>query len=100
MLLFKKCFFEAIRNGRKTTTLRYWSSRRVRPGSVHTVPRLGRLAIESVEPVELADLSDADARTDGFDSAGELRDALAEMYTPEQRAGRTLYCVRFRFIPS
>ena len=43
MLFFKKRFFEAIESGTKTTTLRCWSHRRVKPGSVHTVPWLGRL---------------------------------------------------------
>lgn len=100
MLLFKKCFYEAIRSGRKTTTLRYWKSPRVRPGSVHAVPHLGRLSIESVDPVDPESLSDADARDDGFDSAQALRDALSDMYPPEKRVGRTLYRVRFAFIPA
>lgn len=95
MLLFKKRFFEAIRHGRKTTTLRYWTHRRVRPNSVHLAPGLGRLTVQDVTVVTLDDLTDADAQADGFDSLGDLRNALRQMYTPRQRRSLKLYKVCF-----
>lgn len=98
MLLMKKRFFEAIRTGRKTTTLRYWTRRMVRPGSEHTVRGLGRVHIDAVEPVNLSELTDADARADGLAALSELRDALEQMYTPAQRSQRTLYRVRFSLL--
>jgi hypothetical protein len=98
MLLMKKRFFEAVRDGRKTTTLRYWRRARVRAGSVHTVPGLGRVRIERVEQAHLSRLTDEDARADGLASARALREALAEMYPPGQRDGRVLYRVRFTLL--
>ncbi len=98
MLLMKRRYFEAVRTGRKTTTLRYWRQRRVRPGSVHWVPGLGRVRVDAVRPVAPESLTDADARADGFASAAELRAALAEMYPSVDRDGRTLYQVHFRFL--
>ena len=100
MLLMKKEFFEAIRLGRKTTTLRYWRRRMVAPGSVHNVRGLGRLRIESVQPVEPDSLTDADAQADGLDDVAALTAALATLYTPQQRGERTLYLVRFQFVGS
>ena len=97
MLLMKKVFFEAIRAGEKTTTLRYWQRRMVRPGGLHTVPGLGKVHIDESRPVELGDLTDADAKADGFKSLRALKTALSDLYPPEYRQGRKLYMVRFTF---
>ena len=43
MLLMKKIFFDAIRCGEKTTTLRYWQRQHINPGSVQFVRGLGKL---------------------------------------------------------
>lgn len=86
MLLVKKRYFEAIASGAKTTTLRYWKSRRVRPGSLHTVPGLGRVRVSDVAEVSPEAIDENLAAGDGFDSAEALRAALAEHYTPAQRA--------------
>ena len=98
MLLMKKRFFEAIRAGQKTTTLRYWTRRMVRQGSVHTVRGLGRVHIDAIDAVDFAKLTDADARADGLANLAELRDALEQMYTPAQRSQRTLYRVAFSLL--
>ena len=106
MLLMKKEFFDAIRRGDKTTTVRLWRHRRVRPGAVHTVPGLGKVRIEDVQTVALAELTESDAAADGFASLADLRAALARMY-PEAELdapagaadadGRKLYLVHFTF---
>ena len=80
MLLMKKEFFEAIRSGRKTTTLRYWRRRIVAPGSVHNIRGLGRIRIDRVCPVRLRDLRAADAHADGFETLAALKRALKRMY--------------------
>jgi len=98
MLMMRKEYFDAVRAGAKTTTLRFWRHARVRAGTVHTVRGLGRLHIEAVRDVDLADLTDADARADGFESLGALRRALGRHYAPEDRTGRTLYHVRFTYL--
>lgn len=98
MLLFKKVFHDAIIAGTKTTTLRYWRYQRVKPGSIHTVPRLGRVRIESVQRVEMADLTADHARDDGFESLADLHAALAEMYGPNpETSGRQLFLVHFTY---
>ena len=94
----KKMFFDAIRSGQKTTTLRYWHYPRVKPGSVHAVPGLGRLAINDVQAVKLADLTNDDARDDGFESLRALRKTLSVLYPISHRQGRTLYRVTFRYV--
>ncbi len=98
MLLIKKNFFDAIRDGAKTTTLRYWRRPMVRAGSVHSVRGLGAVRVDDVLAIEADDITDADALADGFAGRAQLTAALAELYTPAQRRRRTLYKVAFTFL--
>ena len=100
MLLMKKRFFEDIRSGAKTTTLRFWRRCHLRGGSLQTVPGLGKIRIDAAEPVELNALTDDDARADGFESLEGLARVLGELYPPEKREGRRLYRIRFTCMPN
>jgi hypothetical protein len=97
MLFMRKEYFPAIRSGRKTTTLRYWSRRQVRPGSDHLIRGLGTVRVLSVERIGASQLTEEDARADGFNNLAELHRAMEELYPPEKRDGRELYKVTFRF---
>ena len=97
----KKRFFDDIRAGRKTTTVRFWKRLMTRPGQVHTVPGLGKVRIDDVREIALGALSDADAVADGFASTDELIATLKQMYPTLSDAGvadgRTLYVVGFTY---
>ena len=97
MLLMKRIYFDAIRRGEKTTTLRYWRRAQVRPGAVHLIRGLGSVRIDEVTVVRPDDLTDAHARADGFENLAALDEALDAMYPPDRRQGRELYLVRFTF---
>ena len=77
MLLFKKRFLDAIRSGQKTQTIRLWRHRKMRAGQRSYIPGAGYIRIDAVDEVQLADLTDDDARPDGFPSAVELRAEIA-----------------------
>ncbi|MCK5113843.1 MAG: ASCH domain-containing protein [Phycisphaerae bacterium] len=98
MLMMKKMFFDAIRRGEKTTTLRYWQRQHINSGSVEFVRGLGRLRIDGVRSVNFNELTDDDAQLDGFSSLDELDKTLDEIYTPEQRYSRELFLVQFTFL--
>lgn len=98
MLMMKKVYFEVIRSGLKTTTLRYWRWRRVRAGSVHNVRGLGKLRIDDICEVALSELAQADARADGFENTRALGEALEAMYPPEKRRDRKLYKLQFTYL--
>ena len=102
MLLMKKEFFPAIRAGEKTTTLRYWCRRMVRPGSRHRVRGLGQVWVRDVRMVHLAELTDADAQADGFADLAGLHAVLKRIYPSMRAAGggsdRRLYQVRFTYV--
>ncbi len=94
MLLMKRIYFDAIRAGSKTTTLRYWRTPRVRAGQSYRIPGLGKIVVKLIAPVTLKSLTAADAQADGFASMAALRHALRMLYTPIQRKSRQLYQIR------
>ena len=100
MLLFKKKFLPAIRCGEKTQTVRVWTHRRMRPGQRSYIPGAGYIRIESVDEIELAELSDEDARRDGFASADELRAEIKALYADRPTKGCHTYRVRFALLPA
>ena len=99
MLLFKKKFIEAIRSGTKTQTIRLLKHRRMKSGQRSFIPGVGYIRIESIERVELDQLTDMDAVLDGFPSAGALRDELCALYGVDVLAKLTPFKIRFSVYP-
>jgi hypothetical protein len=95
VLLFKKKFLDAIRDGQKTQTIRLWKHRMMRDGQRSYVPGVGAIRINSVSQVEIADLTDADAVPDGFPTADALRQELAGIYGEKLAAGYRTFRVTF-----
>jgi hypothetical protein len=96
--LFKKKYLTAIRAGEKTQTIRLWSVCRMRSGQRSYIPGAGYIHVISVEPVDLASLTDADALPDGFDSAAALRRELSTLYAGQLAAGHRAYRIRFELL--
>lgn len=99
MLLFKKKFLPAIRMGEKTQTIRLWKHRRMRARQRSYIPGVGYIRVKAVEQVELTDLTDEDARPDGFDTADALRDEIQRLYPGGLAGNRTAYRVVFEVLP-
>ena len=95
MLLFKKKFLELIRKGEKTQTIRLWDYRRMKSGQRSYIPGVGYISIDSVEPVELAQLTDADALLDGFSTAEALRKEIRSLYSADARKKLIPFRIRF-----
>ena len=99
MLLFKKKFLGAIRAGEKTQTIRLWRHRRMRAGQRSYIPGAGYIQVSAVEPVEIDQLTDADARPDGFETADALRAEIARLYPHHLSDGYRAYRVTFSLAP-
>jgi hypothetical protein len=99
MLLFKKKFLDAIRQGRKTQTVRLWKWRKMKPGQRSYIPGAGYIQIAAVDEVALAALTDEDAVLDGFDSAAALRREIEQLYPKELAAGYRAFRIRFNVLP-
>ena len=99
MLLFKKKFLDAIRSGEKTQTIRLWKFARMRAGQRSYIPGAGYIRITAVDEVRLADLTDDDARRDGFETAAALRTEIEVLYPKQLAEGQRVYRIRFHVLP-
>jgi hypothetical protein len=99
MLLFKKRFLPAIRSGQKTQTIRLWQHRRMRAGQRSYIPGAGYIRVTAVEEVRLDDLTDEDARPDGFETADLLRAEISLLYPEQLAAGHRAYRIVFELRP-
>ena len=99
MLLFKKKFIAQIKSGEKTQTIRLWKYCRMRAGQKSYIAGIGYVRIDSIERIELASLTDADAMLDGFPSADELRSELCALYGADVLAKLRTYKIRFSVYP-
>lgn len=96
MILLKKKFLALVRSGEKRQTIRLWPKRRLRPGQGEFIPGLGRIRITAFERVAPADLTDEDARLDGFASREALLEELQSLYG-EDLSGAPCFRIRFTY---
>jgi hypothetical protein len=89
-MIFRRETLEAIAGGTVTAAYRRWERPRVRVGT-RMRTAIGLVEITSVDPVDEAALTDADARAAG------ARDRDALLRAPDRRAGQPLWRVGLRF---
>jgi len=99
VLLFKKKFLAAIRAGEKTQTVRLWPFRRMKAGQRSYIPGAGYIRVTAVDEVPLDELTEEDARLDGFETLAALLTELSSLYPPDVTAGHRPYRIRFRLAP-
>ena len=99
MLLFKKKFLPAIREGEKTQTIRLWKHRRMKTGQRSYIPGVGYIRVTVVETVELEELTDEDARPDGFETAELLLAEIERLYPEQLAEGHQAYRICFEVLP-
>ena len=71
----------------------------MKTGQRSYVPGVGYITVESVEPVELARLTDDDAVLDGFPTADLLREEIHTLYAVEDQEKLTPFRIRFAVYP-
>jgi len=99
-LMFKKEYSEGIVKGSKTSTIRLSSSLK-KGDEVEVVAgrvRLGIARIEGIEVKKVHELTDEDARTDGFENKEELVKALKKIYGKRITDKTEVKLIRFRMI--
>ena len=85
--------------GEKTQTIRFWRRCRVQVGRRSYIPGAGYIMIDSVDLIRPDELTDTDAKLDGFSDAAALQAELQTLYTDELRQGFQAYRVRFTLLP-
>jgi hypothetical protein len=95
----QKKFLDWIRQGRKTQTVRLWKWRKMKPGQRSYISGVGYIQISAVDEVALPELTDDDARLDGFESAPALRREIEQLYPAQLAAGYKAFRIRFTVLP-
>ncbi len=100
-LVFRLSYAENILKGEKRSTIRLKSNYRV--GEVVDIyvgtARVGRAVIKHIEKKRLSDLSDEDAKLDGFRDRSELLKELMKIYGKKVLSKNPeLYIIHFQLL--
>src|SRR4051794_8256806 len=87
-MLFPKRLWPGLADGSVTLAFRRWRRPGARPGGRYRTPA-GVLAVDTVDEIELDDISEAEARAAGFEDRAQLCRLLAA------HPDRTLYRIAF-----
>ena len=90
---FTKRLREGVRRGRIRCSIRIWTRPHVRVGGRYPMDE-GEVEVQSIEPIELDDITHDLARESGFDSIDDLL-AIAR-----HGKGRNVYLIRFKYFPA
>ena len=91
-MLFAKQLRDGVRSGQITCSVRIWLRPRVSVGRRYRMEE-GEIEIDSLHPIELADLTPKLARDSGFKGVLEL------LKVAKHGRGQNIYLVKFHYIP-
>jgi hypothetical protein len=91
-MLFTKRLREGIRRGRIRCTIRIWTKPHVKVGGRYRMDD-GQVVVDSIVPIEVADITRELARESGFSSVEDL------LATAKHGSGDHVYLIRFHYLP-
>ncbi len=92
-MVFTKRLREGVRRGEITCSIRFWTSPHVKVGARHRMDQ-GEIEIDSVEPIELTDITPELARESGFPGVADL------LKVARHGKGENIYLIRFHYLHS
>ena len=91
-MVFTKQLREGIRRGRIRCSVRVWTHPHVKVGGRYAMDE-GQIVVDSIEPIEIADITHDLARESGFPSVDEL------LKIARHGKGENVYLIRFHYLP-
>ena len=91
-MMFTKSLREAVRYGRIRCSVRIWKYPHVKVGGRYPMEE-GHIVVDSIEPIELKDITNHLARESGFESVDDL------LRIARHGSGDDVYLIRFHFMP-
>ena len=91
-MVFARQLRDRIRRGRITCTIRIWLTPRVKAGGSYRMDD-GRVVVDSIAQIQLADITDDLARESGFGTSAEL------LQIAKHGRGENVYLIRFHYVP-
>jgi predicted DNA-binding protein (MmcQ/YjbR family) len=89
---FTRRLREGVQRGEITCSVRIWTHPHVKPGGRYRLGD-GHVEVDSIESIELADVTPELARSSGFDGVVDL------LKTAKHGRGTNVYLVRFHYVP-
>ena len=91
-MVFAKQLREGVRRGRIRCSIRIWQRPHVKVGGRYPMDG-GHIVVDSIEPIELDDVTDRLAGESGFASVDDL------LKIAKHGKGENVYLVRFHYLP-
>lgn len=91
-MVFTKRLREGIRRGRIRCTIRIWTRLQVKVGGRYAMDD-GHVVVDSIEPIDVDDITDDLSRESGFDGVEDL------LETARHGRGDQMYLIRFHYLP-
>src|SRR5882672_1413927 len=91
-MLFTKRLREGIRRGRIRCSVRIWTRPHVKAGGRYAMDE-GQIVVDSLAPIDIADITDDLARESGFSDVKNL------LQTAKHGSGDNVYLIRFHYLP-
>jgi hypothetical protein len=92
-MVFTKRLREGVRRGEITCSIRFWISPRVKVGGRYRMDE-GEIRIDSVEQIELVEVTPELARESGFPGVADL------LKIAKHGKGENIYLIRFHYLHS
>ena len=90
-MVFTKRLREGIRHGRISCSIRIWTRPHVKAGGRYAMDD-GQIVVDSIVPIDIADITDDLARESGFGSVKEL------LQIAKHGRGNNVYLIRFHYL--
>ena len=90
-MVFKRELREGVRRGRIRCSIRIWAQPRVKAGGRYAMDD-GHIIVDSVEPIDIDEVTESLARESGFASVKDL------LKTARHGGGDNVYLVRFHYL--
>jgi hypothetical protein len=91
-MVFTKHLREGVRRGIIRCSVRIWTRPHVKVGGRYRMDE-GRIVVDSLVPIDIADVTDDVARESGFSSVKAL------LETAQHGSGNNIYLIRFHYLP-
>jgi hypothetical protein len=91
-MMFARQLREGVRRGRIKCSVRIWIRPQVKVGGRYRMDE-GHIVIDSIEPIELTDVTQDLARESGFASVDDL------LQVAKHGRGDNVYLIRFHYLP-
>jgi hypothetical protein len=93
VMVFSKQLRDGVRRGRIRCSVRIWTRPHVKVGGRYRMDE-GQIVVDSIEPIDLGDITYDLARESGFGSVEDL------LRTAKHGSGDNVYLIRFHYQPT